>query len=421
MIQDLILLKAKGNKLSQENYYEVVDYMIKHGADKLIAKFFIALDSFGMSKEEVYRLALAMRDSGRVLKFNMPLFEKHSTGGVGDPTSIVLIPLIASLGYKIIKMTARSLVFTNGSADRFKAIPHFKVMLTNEEIEHNLNTTNACVISHGGDMCPADRVLFDIMEKYGLEHNLNLLAASIACKKFASGAKIVLVDVKYGDASVIKRYLDALSMAKILKYVFKKNGIKPILTISSTVQTFGDGIGNAIELVDALNVLQGRKCLLRDVSVRFAVEMITTANPTLDRSDAYDMINSNIDNGLAYKKFMEIVSAQGGDTKILQEAKVFKPYRSVNFVADRDGYVGSINSLVLGEIVRRICETSHDDNIGIALRVKIGDFIKKGEILLSFYYKDESDFDNYITAISGCIRITNEKIKEIYPIRKVIR
>ncbi len=421
MLEDFILEKAKAHELSQENYYEIVDHMLKNGADESTTKMFLALDSFGMTKKEVLYLALAIRDSGRVIKYNQPIFEKHSTGGIGDSSSLVLIPLLACLGYKVIKTTAKSLVFTNGSADRFKAIPNFRVKLTDDEIKNILDKTNACVLSHNGDMCPADRILFEIIEKNKLESNINFLAASIVAKKLASGAKLVLVDVKYGHAAIIKPYLKAKKMAKLLKYLFSKCDVKSVIVLTNTLQTFGEGIGNAAEVVDALNTLQGKKGLLHDVSTRFAVEMITLADPRIDRKDAFDMVNTALDNGSAYKRFMEIVHCQGGDEKVLEEAKLFKPYKSTNFISDRDGYIGSINSLLLGELVRRICATSHDDNLGVVLRVKIGDLVRKGDIILTYYYKNDEDLNKYKKAILGSIGITDKKIKPVNPIKKVIK
>ena len=421
MLEDFIIEKAKAHELYQENYYEIVDYLLKNGADKSATKIFLALDSFGMSKREVLYLALAIRDSGRVIKYNQPIFEKHSTGGIGDSSSLVLIPLLACLGYKVIKTTAKSLVFTNGSADRFKAIPNFRVKLTDEEIKNVLDETNACILSHNGDICPADRILFEIIEKNRLESNINFLTASIVAKKLASGAKLVLVDVKYGQAAIVKSYLKAKKMAKLLKYLFSKCDVRSIIVLTNTVQTFGEGIGNSAEVVDALNTLQGKKGLLREVSSRFAVEMITSANPKITRQDAYDMVYSALDNGSAYQRFLEIVHCQGGDEKILEEAKLFKPYKSVNFISDRDGYIGSINSLLLGELVRRLCSISHDDNLGIVLRVKIGDYVRKGDIILSYYYKNDEDLNRYKKAILGCIGITDKKIKPVNPIKKVIK
>ncbi len=421
MLKQFIIKKAKSLELTQTEYYEAIDYMLKHGVDANVVKFFLGLDSFGMSSKEVLYLTMALRDSGKVLKFNQMILEKHSTGGIGDGTSVVLIPLLASLGYKIIKTTGKSLVYTNGSTDRFASIPHFRVKLSDQEIQHVLDKTNACVLSHKGDMCPADRLLYDVIENYGLESNINFLAASIACKKLASGAKLVLVDVKYGTASVVKKYSQAKKLAHLLKYIFNKNDVKSVIVITNTLQTIGEGIGNAIEVVDALNVLQGKHTLLRDVSISFAVEMLTKADPRMNRQDALELITSYIDNGNAYNKFMEIVHYQGGDEKVLKEAKLFTPYKSVNFVSDIDGYIGSINSLVLGELVRRLCAESHDNNIGFVSRVKIGDFVKKGDIILSFYYKNDEDLEKYKQAIIGCVRMTKMKIRKVNPIRKVYR
>lgn len=421
MLENFIIEKGLGKELSQTDYYLVISYIMKHGIDHAAKKFFLCLNSFGMSKREILYLTMAIRDSGRVLRFNRTILEKHSTGGVADSTSLVLIPLLACLGYKVIKTTARSFVFTNGSADRFGAIPNFKTKLDDEEISECLYKTNACVLSHKGDMCPADKILFDLRESLDIEDDLNLMAASIAAKKLASGASIVLVDIKYGEAAIIKTYFEAKKMAGILKYIFTKCGVKPIIILTDTLQTIGEGIGNALEVVDALDVLRGKKCVLRDVSIKFAYEMILKANPYIKRKDLIEMLNLALDNGSAYNRFLEIIQMQGGDVKAVDQGKIFKPYKTVNFVSEKDGYVGSINSLLMGELIRRLCQDSHDNNIGAVIRVKIGDFIKKGDVIVSFFYKNKEDFEKYRNAISGCIRITDQEIKPIKIVKEVIR
>lgn len=421
MIGGLIERKKQAKELAMVDYYNVIDYLLKNGIDKDIMKFFLSLNSFGMTKREVLYLSLAMRDSGRVLRYNQVVLEKHSTGGVGDSTSIVLIPLLASMGYKIIKTTAKSFMFTNGTADRFGAIPKFSCKLSDAEIQNVLSATNACVLSHDGDICPADKILFELREECGLENDINLLAASIACKKLASGAKVVLVDVKYGKASIVKTYKDAIQLSKTLKYIFSQNNVESVIVITNTLQTIGEGIGNAVEVVDALNVLQGKKCLLRDISVLYATEMILKVNRNLKRKEVEEIIASVLDRGEAFNHFLQIVKAQGGDGRVVEQAKLFNPYNSINFVADRDGYVGKINSLLLGELIRRLCVDSHDSNIGAVLRVKIGDKVKKGDIIVSFYYKDQEDFEKYREAIAGCVRITEEVVKPEEVVKKVIR
>lgn len=421
MFKEFLEKKFRGKELSRTEYYEIVDKLTRYGVNKESIKLFLSLNSFGMTKKEVLYLTEAVRDSGKVLNFTDCVFEKHSTGGIGDASSVVLIPLLASLGCKIIKTTAKSFVFTNGTADRFGAIPNFKVKLSDEEIRKTLEKTNACVLSHDGDICPADKLLYELRESCGIENDINLLAASIASKKLASGAKVVLVDVKYGGASIVKDYKTAKQLAGILKFVFKKCGVKCIIVITNTFQTFGEGIGNAVEVVDALNVLQGKHTFLRDISVFFATEMLLASNSKLKRNDVKDMVEMALDNGSAYKRFLEIIKCQGGNAKVVEEAKLLTPHKSVNFVADRDGYVGAINSLMLGELIRRLCEDSHDNNIGAVLRVKIGDIVKKGDIIVSFYYKDEEDFERYKNAIAGCVRVTNEVFKPIKVIKKVMR
>ncbi len=420
MFSNFIEKKYNGQELTQTEYYEIVDKFVQGGVSKDAVKFFLSLNSFGMTKKEVLYFSRALRDSGKVFNFAECVFEKHSTGGVGDPSSVVLVPLIASLGYKIIKSTAKSFLFTNGSADRFGAIPSFKVTLTNEAIVTALDRTNACVLSHDEIVCPADKLLYDVREVAGIENDINLLAASIAGKKLASGAKVVLVDIKYGHASIVRDYESAKELASILRYVFDQSNVKSIIVLTNTLQTIGDGIGNAVEVVDALQVLQGRQCVLRDVCVEYATLMIMAADKKLKRKDVEDMVKMALDNGSAYNRLLQIVKWQGGDVQVVKESKLFLPYKSVNFVADRDGYVGSINSLLLGELIRRLCAETHDDNIGAILRVKIGQMVKKGDVIVSFYYKDEEDFERYKNAIAGCVRITSEKILPIKVIKKVI-
>lgn len=421
MLGKLILKKAKGIELNEEQYKEVVAYLLENELDKSIIKFFLSLNSFGMTKKEVLFFARALRDSGYVVKTDGVVFEKHSTGGIGDSTSVVLIPLLASMGYKVIKTTGRSLVYTNGSSDRFCSIPGFNVNLTEKQIKEVLGKTNACILSHNGNICPADKLLFEVMETAGIENDLNILAASIASKKLASGAKVVLVDVKYGEASIVKTYKEAKELASILKYVFENSGVAITVVITSTLQTLGEGIGNAIEVVDGLKVLQGKKCFLRNVVSRYAAEMMIDYDKSLSKDIAYEMIDNALDSGMAYQKFLDIIKAQGGDVKLVEDGKVFNPYNSTNFVADREGYVGSINSLLLGELVRRLCKETHDNNIGVVLRVKIGDYVKAGDIIISFYYKDKQDLLAYKNAIAGCVRVTKNKIKKIRVVKKVVR
>ena len=421
MLDNFIIKKSKAKELTLAEYYEVIDYLLKNGIDKNIKKFFIALNSFGMTKKEVYYLTLAIRDSGKVLKYNQCILEKHSTGGVGDATSVVLIPLLASMGYKVIKTTAKSFVFTNGSADRFGAIPNFRTQLSDDEIWSALDKTNACVLSHNGDMCKADRILYDLREQYSMYDDINLLAASIAAKKLASGAKVVLVDIKFGDDSIVKTYKLAKQLASILKYVFNKANVRSVMVITNTEQTIGEGIGNAIEVMDGINVLQGKKCALRDVVTTYAVEMMLKAVPKITKAYAEEMVSSALDNGYAYNRFIEMVKVQGGDYKAVADGRIFNPYKSVNFLAEKDGYVGEIYSAILGDIVRKICINSHDNHIGLSLKVKTGDYIKKGDAIITFYYKNNSDLEKYKQEIMGCVRVTDTPIKPVKIIEKVIR
>ncbi len=421
MILDLIEKKIDGKALTQSDFDIAIDYLMKRGIDNLIVKFFYTLNDLGMSKDEVLFLANSIRDSGRVLHFEETIFEKHSTGGVGDPSSLVIVPLLASLGYKIIKTTGRSLSFTNGSADRFKSIPNFSARLDYIDINNALNKTNACILSHNNDMCPVDKILYDLRERYGMVENINFIASSISAKKMSSGANVVLIDIKYGTAGIVKKYKDAKRLAKLFKYIFSKNNIKSVCLITNTLQTLGSTIGNAVEVVDALNVLQGQHSFLRKIANKYAVELLCCADNHLNKSDAYDMVNVALDSGSAYKQFLKIIDCQGGDCECFKNATIFKPYHSVNFIAVKQGYVGCINSYAMAEIVRCLCANNHDDNIGIVLRVKLGDFVQAGDVVLSFYYKEPKDLEEYKDILENTVRLTDLKTKKIRVVKKVIK
>lgn len=421
MFENLISKKTIGKDLTQEEYYEIVDQMLKNKKDIDVSKVFFALNSFGMSKKEVLYLAIALRDSGKVLKYNQNILEKHSTGGVADSTSVVLIPLLASLGYKIIKTTARSLVFTNGSADRFGAIPNLKVKLSNEEIEKALEKTNACILSHKGDMCPADKILFDLIEKYQLHRDINLLAASIIAKKLASGAKCVLIDVKYGHNALVKNYMQAVKMAQIMKYAFKKEGVKSTILITSSAQPIGDSVGNALEMLDAVDVLHGKRCLLRDVAIDYALEMIKLAGTKTSDFEIRALLSKALDDGRAWDRFINIVKVQGGDVSAIKQDSYFEPYKTSKIISNFDGYVESVDVMSMGEIVRKLCEKSHDNNIGITLNVKVGDKVNEGDEVATFYHKTMKDFTDYRDVIANCVRLTDVKVAKKDIIKKIIK
>ena len=421
MIERMVGKKYNGDELTQTDLYVIADMLMQKGVCKELVKIFIALDSFGMSAREVLYLTKALRDSGKIEQSEEFYFDKHSTGGVADSSSVVLVPLLSSLGYKIVKTSAESFKFTNGTADRFKSIPNFKFLDNKHDILDNLAKTNACIAYRDEKICPADKVLRKLQIVAGLESNVDLLAASIAAKKLSSGAKAVLIDVKYGKGTIVKDVSKANRLVKLLKYIFNECGIKSVIVLTQTSQTVGRSVGNAIEMVEALKTLKGEKCPLRDLSVMYATELIMAANPKFSRGEVAKKVNNAIDSGSAYNQFVNIVNAQGGDGEKLVNEEIFAPYKKKNFIASKSGYVGNINPYVYGEILNRICKDTHDNNIGITVNVKIGDYVKEGDVILTFYYKDDADLKNYQDALAGSVRLTKEKIKPIHIVKKVIR
>lgn len=417
-ISDLIFKKALAKELSTEEYYAIVCKMMENGISEDVKKVFTALHEFGMTKNEVLSLALAIRDSGAIYKTDDCILEKHSTGGIGDSTSIVLIPLLSCLGYKIIKTSGKSLVYANGSADRFKSIPGFEPIKF-DQIEQAMIENNACVLTHGSDYCPADKLLFELIEDCQFENNINFLAASIVAKKLTSGAKIVLVDIKYGESSVIEEYSTALKLKNLLKFLFGKCGVECVIAITNTHQLIGSNVGNALEVEDALDVLQGKHCMLRDVATKYAVAMMVKAERNLSTKDAKDMVDVALDTGTAYNHFLRIVEKQHGDVDVVKNKAFFQPKMKITFKAERSGYVGNINAKLMGELIRRLCAETHNNNIGLTLGVKIGDFVHEGDTILTLYYEDEEEIKKYLNAVRGCVRITSVKVRKVKPIKRI--
>ena len=421
MLESVVEKKVNGSELTQTDFYVIIDRMMQKGISKELLKVFIALDSFGMTAREVLFLAKALRDSGKIDDVSEFYFDKHSTGGVSDSSSVVLVPLLSSLGYKIVKTSTESFKFTNGTADRFKSIPNFKFLNNKEEILDNLAKNNACVAYRNDKICPADKILRKLQIVAGIENNVDLMAASIAAKKLSSGAKAVLVDVKYGKGSLIQEISKANRLVKLLKYVFDKCGIKSVIVLTRTSQTVGKGVGNAIELTEAVKTLKGEKSTLRDLSVLYATELISSTNPKFSKSEIAKQVNEALDNGSAFEQFVNIVNVQGGDSEKVKNEEIFKPYKKKNFIASKSGYVGNVNPYVYGEILNRICKDTHDNNIGISINVKIGDYVKAGDVVLTFYYKNDADLDRYADALAGSVRLTKSKIKPISIVKKVVR
>ena len=421
MIGELIVKKSRGKNLTLQEIKRAVSYILENGNDRNSRSFMIALNSFGMSFKEVCYLAQAVRDSGIVLKHDGIVFEKHSTGAVSDSSSLVIVPVLASLGYKIVKVMNTSYRYTNGGIDRLHSIPNFNTEPDEPRIYKILEETNACLISNRGALCPVEPIITEIKKICDLDADINLVAALLVGKKLSSGANAVLIDVKFGPASLIESYIKAKKLASLLKKVFAHFKVKCVVTLTDTRQTISDSVGNAVEVLDEINVLQGRKCLLRDISVAYSVEMIRMVDKKYTKAELKELVEMALDNGSAYQKLLEIVSKQDGDRNAVVNNKLFTPYKTVNFVSEKDGYVGSINVLMLGELIRRLCVGTHDKNIGATLRVKIGDYVKAGDVVLTLCYKNDNDLNRYKSALMGCVKMTSSKIKKIKTIKRVMR
>ena len=230
-----------------------------------------------------------------------------------------------------------------------------------------------------------------------------------------------LVDIKYGFASLVENYQQAKKLARILKYIFKQNKVKCVIVITNTLQQIGKGIGNTIEVQEAIDVLKGKHSRLRNIASLFALEMITSINKRVSRNDTAEIINTLLDSGEVYRKFLLILKSQGGDVSLIEQNKLFQPKNSIDFTSTKNGYVCFVNSVVLGEIVRQLSKLTNDNNIAIKVNVNVGDYVNVGDTLVTFYYNNSSNLKHYKQHILDCIHLTDLKIKKVNVVKRIMR
>ena len=406
-IIDIINKKRKCGILTDAEIKYVIDgYLSGEIKDYQMSALLMAIVLNDMENDEIYSLTKYMAESGDKLDLS-PLgdnvVDKHSTGGVGDKTTLIVAPLVASCGVKVAKMSGRGLGHTGGTIDKLEAIPGFTVNLTEEEFLTQVNDIFVAITSQTENVALADKKIYALRDVTGTVESIPLIASSIMSKKIALGAKKLVLDVKVGKGALIKNLTAAKRLANLMIDIGKENGIKVICILTNMDIPLGNNIGNALEVSEAIQILKDNKQgHLTDLCVELASYMVLLGL-NISYEGAKEKVLTNLENGEAYNKFLELVERQHGDINNLGEAHNKYEIKSMSegYLSDIDAYKLGILSMSLGA-GRKNKEDQIDYTAGIIVNKNLGEHIEKNDILMTLYTNKEiNEIDNSIFKISA--------------------
>lgn len=420
---DIIERKKKGNSLSKEEIQFVVKgYTKGEIPDYQVSALMMAIYFQGMTLEETATLTMEMAHSGDMIDLS-PIegikVDKHSTGGVGDKTTIVLAPLVAAVGGKVAKMSGRGLGHTGGTIDKLESFDGFKVEISEENFFKQVNEHHIAVVGQSGDLAPADKKLYALRDVTATVDNMSLIASSIMSKKIASGADAICLDVKCGTGAFMKTLEDAKALAKAMVDIGNHVGRHTIAVISDMNQPLGYAVGNALEVIEAIETLKGKgPADLTELTITLASHMLVMAKVCEDFESAKEAVLEVIQNGKALEKLQEWVRLQGGNPEavvcydLLPQAQ----YQKEVFL-DSEGYVAGIeaesvgkSALVLGA-GRETKESQIDLSVGIVIHKKMGDYVAKGESVATLYYNDETKCEGAESILRAAYQLSKTAIQ----------
>ena len=430
---DLIMKKRNGHELSEEEIrYMITEYTADRIPDYQMSAMMMAIYFQGMSEEETLHLTMAMAESGEMLDLSGiqgVKVDKHSTGGVGDKTSLALTPMVAACGVKIAKMSGRGLGHTGGTIDKLESFPGFSTEISAEEFIDHVNTIGISIMGQTKDLAPADKKLYALRDVTATVDQMSLIASSIMSKKLAAGADAIVLDVKTGSGAFMKTREDALALAKEMVQLGKNAGRKTIAMVSDMDQPLGKAVGNALEVREAIDTLNGKgPADFTELVMTLGSYMLIAGGKADKEATARRMLAQVIEDGSALHKLAEFVKAQGGDESYVYEpeklpcAKIRK-----ELLAPIDGYIQKIVcdevgicSLILGG-GRETKESQIDLSVGIRLVQKVGVYVHKGDVLAEVFANDGQKLEEAMTRLQQAYHIGAEEVKEQNVILDVVK
>ena len=416
-IQEIIAKKRDKQELTKEeiNFF-ITEYTNNNIADYQASALIMAIYLNGMSKEETVNLTTAMATSGDILDLSEigTVVDKHSTGGVGDKVTLILVPIIASLGVPVAKMSGRGLGYTGGTIDKLESIPGYKTNISEEEFIQNVKKIGISLIGQTMNLAPADKKIYALRDATSTTESIPLIASSIMSKKIAAGANKIVLDVTYGSGAFMKTKERAKELANEMIEIGRLAGRETVAVITPMEEPLGKNVGNNLEVIEAVEALKGNIAEdVKNVVLELGSNMLKLAGKGNDLEDNKSKMMDNILNGKALEKFKELVANQGGDVTYIKDTNKFEKAKYILPVTleEQNGIVKELKAEEVGKLsvflgggrIRK--EDKIDSSVGITLIKKIGDKIEKGDTVAYIHANDEKKGKEAV-----------QRLKEIYVI-----
>lgn len=432
-ILEIIAKKRDKKILSKEEIdYFVNAYTNNEITDYQAAALVMAIYINGMTDEEIVNLTFAMANSGDVLdlsKFGENVVDKHSTGGVGDKVSIILLPIIASLGIPVAKMSGRGLGFTGGTVDKLESIPGYKTNIDIHNFIQNVENIGISMIGQTANLAPADKKIYALRDTISCVESMPLIASSIMSKKIAAGANKIALDVTVGKGAFMKTKEDAIALSKEMIKIGELTNRETICVLTNMDEPIGHAVGNSLEVIEAINFLKGNMPEdLKQVVLELGSYMIKLAGKGEDIRQNKEKMLENIKNGKAYNKFLELVKNQNGDISYVENTEKFEKAKYITpIIAKENGYIKEINAEQIGKFAcslgagRIRKEDNIDNTVGVILNKKIASKVKMGDILATVYSNKKIEKTNKYNEILNIFKISNQEQEKPKTIIDIIK
>ena len=418
---DIIRKKRFGGELNETEIRAFVDGVVDGSfADYQASALLMAICINGMTDRETLALTLAMAKSGETLNLSdIPgvKADKHSTGGVGDTTSLVLVPLVAACGVKMAKMSGRGLGFTGGTLDKMESIPGMSIDLDVDAFKRQVTDIGCAIIGQTAELAPADKVLYALRDVTATVDCMPLVVSSILSKKLAAGCDVVVLDVKSGSGAIMDTPEKSRKLAEMMVRIGNLSGKRFSALITDMDQPLGNYIGNALEVEEAIDILAGRtQGALKDVALELGAHILRNAGAVATVNEGVKLLDSKIRSGEGLKKLAEMIAAQGGDPRVCEDTSLLPKAKTlIDIKAERDGYVSSMVTSDIGNAAKLLGAGRErktdalDLAVGIVMKVRVGDRVKKGDVLCTLHAGERSDRTGAYNLMKRSIAISDEK------------
>ena len=418
---DIIRKKRFGGELNETEIRAFVDGVVDGSfADYQASALLMAICINGMTDRETLALTLAMAKSGETLDLSdIPgvKADKHSTGGVGDTTSLVLVPLVAACGVKMAKMSGRGLGFTGGTLDKMESIPGMSIDLDVDAFKRQVTEIGCAIIGQTAELAPADKVLYALRDVTATVDCMPLVVSSILSKKLAAGCDVVVLDVKSGSGAIMDTPEKSRKLAEMMVRIGNLSGKRFSALITDMDQPLGNYIGNALEVEEAIDILAGRtQGALKDVALELGAHILRNAGAVATVNEGVKLLDAKIRSGEGLKKLAEMIAAQGGDPRVCEDTGLLPKAKTlIDIKADRAGYISSMVTSDIGNAAKLLGAGRErktdalDLSVGIMMKVRVGDRVKKGDVLCTLHAGEKSDRTGAYNLMKRSITISDEK------------